>query len=65
MECRRCEKLVSMAAVLLSIFSGLFIQLIIYRIFGIRIKDVPTILFAVLWIGVSTVTTHIVVGLEI
>ena len=65
MECRRCENIISLASVLLSVFSGLFIQLLIYRAFDVRVKDVPIILFAVLWIGFSVVTTHIVSSLDI
>ena len=51
MECRRYENIISLASVLLSVFSGLFIQLLIYSVFDVRVKDVPIILFAVLWIG--------------
>ena len=65
MECRRYENIISLASVLLSVFSGLFIQLLIYSVFDVRIKDVPIILFAVLWIGFSVVTTHIVSSLDI
>ena len=65
MECRRYENIISAAVVLLSIFSGLLIQLIIYNVFDVRIKDVPIILIAALWIGFSTVVTHIVSGLDI
>ena len=65
MECRRYENIVSLVSVLLSVFSGLFIQLLFYRAFDVRVKDVPIILFAVLWIGFSVVTTHIVSSLDI
>jgi hypothetical protein len=65
MECRRYENIISAAVVLLSIFSGLLIQLIIYNVFDVRIKDVPIILIAALWIGFSAVVTHIVSGLDI
>jgi len=65
MECRRYENIISLASVLLSVFSGLFIQLLIYSVFDVRVKDVPIILFAVLWIGFSVVTTHIVSSLDI
>ena len=65
MECRRYENIISLASVLLSVFSGLFIQLLIYRVFDVRVKDVPIILFAVLWIGFSAVITHIVSSLDI
>ena len=65
MECRRYENIISAAVVLLSIFSGLLIQLIIYNVFDVRIKDVPIILFAVLWIGLSMVVTHLVSGIDI
>ena len=65
MECRRYENIVSLVSVLLSVFSGLFIQLLIYRAFDVRVQDVPIILFAVLWIGFSAVTTHIVSSLDI
>lgn len=65
MKCRKCENIISLAIVLLSIFSGLFIQLLIYTVLGVRVKDVPVILLAVLWIGFSAVTTHIVFSLEI
>ena len=65
MECRRYENIISAAIVLLSIFSGLLIQLVIYHVFDVRIKDVPIILIAALWIGFSAVVTHIVNGLEI
>ena len=43
MECRRYENIVSLVSVLLSVFSGLFIQLLIYRAFDVRVKDVPII----------------------
>jgi F0F1-type ATP synthase assembly protein I len=65
MECRRYENIISAAVVLLSIFSGLLIQLIIYNVFDVRIKDVPIILIAALWIGFSAVVTHIVSSLDI
>jgi F0F1-type ATP synthase assembly protein I len=65
MEYRRYENIISAAVVLLSIFSGLLIQLLIYHIFDVRIKDVPIILIAALWIGFSAVTAHIVNELEI
>ena len=65
MEYRRYENIISAAIVLLSIFSGLLIQLLIYQVFDVRIKDVPVILIAALWIGFSTVTAHIVNELEI
>ena len=60
MEYRRYEDIISAAIVLLSIFSGLLIQLLIYQVFDVRIKDVPVILIAALWIGFSAVTAHIV-----
>ena len=60
MECRRYENIISAAVVLLSVFSGLLIQLVIYNVFDVRIKDVPVILIAALWIGFSAVTAHIV-----
>jgi hypothetical protein len=60
MEYRRYENIISAAIVLLSIFSGLLIQLLIYQVFDVRIKDVPVILIAALWIGFSAVTAHIV-----
>ena len=65
MECRRYENIISAAVVLLSVFSGLLIQLVIYNVFDVRIKDVPIILFAVLWIGLSMVVTHLVSGIDI
>ena len=65
MECRRYENIISAAVVLLSIFSGLLIQLIIYRVFDVRVKDVPIVLIAVLWIGLSMVVTHLVSGIDI
>ena len=65
MECRRYENIISAAVVLLSIFSGLLIQLIIYNVFDVRIKDVPIVLIAVLWIGLSMVVTHLVSGIDI
>ena len=65
MECRRYENIISAAVVLLSVFSGLLIQLVIYHVFDMRIKDVPIILFAVLWIGLSMVVTHLVSGIDI
>ena len=65
MECRRYENIISLASVLLSVFSGLFIQLLIYSVFDVRVKDVPILLFAVLWIGFSSVITHIVSSLDI
>jgi hypothetical protein len=65
MECRRYENIISAAVVLLSLFSGLLIQLVIYNVFDVRIKDVPIILFAVLWIGLSMVVTHLVSGIDI
>ena len=60
MEYRRYENIISAAIVLLSIFSGLLIQLLIYQVFDVRIKDVPVFLIAALWIGFSAVTAHIV-----
>ena len=65
MECRRYENIISAAVVLLSVFSGLLIQLLIYHVFDVKIKDVPIILIAALWIGFSAVVTHIVSGLDI
>ena len=65
MECRRYENIISLASVLLSVFSGLFIQLLIYSVFDVRVKDVPIILFVVLWIGFSSVIIHIVSSLDI
>ena len=65
MECRRYENIISAAVVLLSVFSGLLIQLVVYNVFDVRIKDVPIILIAALWIGFSAVVTHIVSGLDI
>ena len=65
MEGRRYENIISAAVVLLSVFSGLLIQLVIYNVFDARIKDVPIILFAVLWIGLSMVVTHLVSGIDI
>ena len=65
MECRRYENIISAAVVLLSLFSGLLIQLVIYRVFDVRIKDVPIVLIAVLWIGLSMVVTHLVSGIDI
>ena len=65
MECRRYENIISIAVVLLSLFSGLLIQLIIYRVFDVRVKDVPIVLIAALWIGFSAVVIHIVNELEI
>ena len=65
MECRRYENIISAAVVLLSVFSGLLIQLIIYNVFDVRIKDVPIVLIAALWIGFSAVVTYIVSGLDI
>ena len=65
MECRRYENIISAAVVLLSVFSGLLIQLVIYNVFDVRIKDVPIVLFAVLWIGLSMVVTHLVSGIDI
>ena len=65
MECRRYENIISAAAMLLSVFSGLLIQLVIYRVFDVRVKDVPIVLIAVLWIGLSMVVTHLVSGIDI
>ena len=65
MECRRYENIISAAVMLLSVFSGLLIQLIIYNVFDVRIKDVPIVLIAVLWIGLSMVVTHLVSGIDI
>ena len=65
MECRRYENIISAAVMLLSVFSGLLIQLIVYNVFDVRIKDVPIILIAALWIGFSAVVTHIVSGIDI
>ncbi len=65
MECRRYENIISAAVVLLSVFSGLLIQLVVYNVFDVRIKDVPIVLIAALWIGFSAVVTHIVSGLDI
>ena len=65
MECCKRENIIAVIIALLSIFSGLFIQLLIYHIFDVRIKDVPIMLFAVLWIGFSAVTIHFVSGLDI
>ena len=65
MECRRYENIISAAVMLLSVFSGLLIQLVIYRVFDVRVKDVPIVLIAVLWIGLSMVVTHLVSGIDI
>ena len=65
MECRRYENIISAAVVLLSVFSGLLIQLVVYNVFDVRIKDVPIVLIAVLWIGISMVVTHLVSGIDI
>ena len=65
MECRRYENIISAAVMLLSVFSGLLIQLIIYHVFDMRIKDVPIVLIVVLWIGLSMVVTHLVSGIDI
>ena len=65
MECRRYENIISAVAILLSVFSGLLIQLIIYNVFDVRIKDVPIVLIVVLWIGLSMVVTHLVSGIDI
>ena len=65
MECRRYENIISAAVVLLSVFSGLLIQLVVYHVFDVRIKDVPIVLIAALWIGFSAVVTYIVSGLDI
>ena len=65
MECRRYENIISLVSVLLSVFSGLFIQLLIYSVFDVRVKDVPIILLAALWIGFSSVITYIVCDLEL
>ena len=65
MECRRYENIISAAVVLLSVFSGLLIQLVVYRVFDVRVKDVPIVLIAVLWIGLSMVVTHLVSGIDI
>ena len=65
MECRRYENIISAAVVMLSVFAGLLIQLVVYNVFDVRIKDVPIILIAALWIGFSAVVTHIVSGLDI
>ena len=65
MECRRYENIISAAVVLLSVFSGLLIQLVIYNVFDVRVKDVPIVLIAVLWIGLSMVVTHLVSGIDI
>lgn len=65
MECSRYENIISAAVMLLSVFSGLLIQLLIYHVFDVKIKDVPIVLIAALWIGFSAVVTHIVSGLDI
>ena len=65
MECRRYENIISAAVVLLSVFSGLLIQLVIYHVFDVRVKDVPIVLIVVLWIGLSMVVTHLVSGIDI
>ena len=65
MEERRRENIISAGIVLISIFSGLLIQLLIYKAFDVRLKDVPIILLAALWIGFSSVTTYIVCDLEL
>ena len=65
MECRRYENIISAAVVLLSLFSGLLIQLVIYNVFDVRVKDVPIVLIAALWIGFSAVVTHLVSGIDI
>ena len=65
MECRRYENIISAAAMLLSVFSGLLIQLVVYRVFDVRVKDVPIVLIVVLWIGLSMVVTHLVSGIDI
>lgn len=65
MERRRHENIILAAIVLLSIFSGLFIQLLIYQMFNVRVSDVPILLIAVLWIGFSAVVSYIVWELEL
>ena len=64
-EFRTYEGIISAAIALLSLFSGLLIQLLVYNIFDVRIQEVPTILIVVLWVGFSTVTTHIVSSLDL
>ena len=59
------EWIISAAITVLSLFSGLLIQLLIYNIFEVRLEDVPTILLIVLWAGLSTVVTHIIDSLDI
>ena len=65
MEYGRHENIISAAIVLLSIFSGLLIQLLIYQVFDVRVKDVPILLIAVLWIGFSAVVAYIVGELDL
>ena len=65
MERSRHENIILAAIVLLSIFSGLFIQLLIYQMFNVRVSDVPILLIAVLWIGFSAVVSYIVWELEL
>lgn len=59
------EWLISAAITVVSLFSGLLIQLLIYNIFEVRLEDVPKILLIVLWAGLSTVVTHIIDSLDI
>ena len=64
-EFRTYEGIISAVITLLALFSGLLIQLLVYNIFDVRIQEVPVILVIVLWVGFSTVTTHIVSSLDL
>lgn len=59
------EWIISAAITVLSLFSGVLIQLLIYNIFEVRLEDVPTVLLIVLWAGLSTVVTHITNSLNL
>ena len=65
MEYCTYEWIISTAITLVSLFSGLLIQLLIYSIFEVRIQDVPIMLLIVLWVGFSAVVIHIMNSLNL
>ena len=64
-EFRSYEGLITVVVTLLSLFSGLFIQLLIYNICNVRVREVPIILVVVLWVGFSAVVPHIINSLDL
>ena len=65
MEYCTYEWIISTAITIVSLFSGLLIQLLIYSIFEVRIQDVPIMLLSVLWVGFSAVVIHIMNSLNL